>query len=404
MREIPSDNAEHKQKRRGFAILCGVVLLVLLIVAAVNLGWIGAADTSKPAVAPAPLASAAVQVSPVPKAEDVLPTNISDLMAYASGGNALACFELGERYRIGRGCIRDEEEALRWYDKAAADDDTAVVLKLAKAYEVLGRRNRAENKFEKAALRGVREAQLWMAYRHLKDATVEVSDTYAWFNICAAWGDVASNATRDHMEKTYPAVTITKGQVRAREIAIMVEAYVITKAKTVEAQEIAKANPGRGALLRQKALAGDLGAQVELGDAYLAGSYFPRDFSEAVRWYKLASEAGSTEANATLARHYEVSLKTDYALARSYHLKASLAGHVASQFSVAERYLSGINGFEQDDVEAYAWYNVSAASGNKEAAAARDRLEFQMISTQKAAAQKRSREILKEIEAKKEKK
>ena len=393
MREIPSDKAEHMQKRRGFAILCGVVLSVLFIVAAVNLGWIGAADTSKPAVAPTPLASAAVQVSPVPKAEDVLPTNIADLTALASGGNALACFELGERYRVGRGCIRDEEEALRWYDKAAADDDTAVVMKLAKAFEVMGERKRAEGKFEKAALRGVREAQLWMAYRHVKDDTIDASDTYAWFNICAAWGDVASAASRNQMDKLYPSVIVANGQARAREISIMVEVY-----------EIAKANPGRGVVLKQRASAGDRGAQVELGDAYLAGSYFPRDFSEAVRWYKLASEAGSTEANATLARYYEVALKTDYVLARTYHLKASLAGHVASQFSVAERYRSGINGFEQDTVEAYAWYNVCAASGNQEAAAARDRLEFQIISTQKAAAQKRSRELLAEIEANKAKK
>jgi TPR repeat protein len=323
MREIPSDNAEHKQKRRSVAILCGVVISVVLIVAAVNLGWIDAAGTSKPAVTPAPLASVAVQVSPVPKVEDVLPTNITDLTALASGGNALACLELGERYRAGRGCIRDEEEALRWYDKAAADDDTAVVLKLAKIFDTLGNRKRAEHNFEKAALRGVREAQLWMAYRHLKDETVEISDTYSWFNICAAWGDVASNASRDYMEKTYPDATITKGQVRARAIAITVEAYAI-----------AKANPGDGTLQKRNALAGD----------------------------------------------------------------------VASQFSVAERYRSGVNGFEQDAVEAYAWYNVCAASGNQEAAAARDRLEFQMISTQKAAAQKRSRELLAQVEANKAKK
>ena len=393
MREIPSDNAEQKQKRRGFAILCGVVLSVLFIVAAVNLGWIGAADTSKPAAAPAPLASAAVQVSPVSKAEDVLPTNISDLTALASGGNALACLELGERYRVGRGCIRDEEEALRWYDKAAADEDTAVVMKLAKAFEVMGERKRAEGKFEKAALRGVHEAQFWMACRHMKDDSVELSDTYAWFIICAVWGDSTSITSRNHMETYSPSVTIAKGRVRFREIA-----------KTVEAYEIAKANPSRGAILKRNALAGDLGAQVELGDAYLAGSYFPRDFSEALRWYKQAVESGSTEANAGLARYYEVSLKPDYKIARSYHLKASLAGHVTSQFSVAERYLSGINGFEQDAVEAYAWYNVCAASGYQEAIAARDHLEGQMISTQKAAAQKRSRELLAEIEANKAKK
>ena len=398
MREIPSDSVEYMQKRRGFSILCGVVLSVLFIVAAVNLGWIGAADTpnplsTQPIASSAPVAPSVVQVAPAPKSPDVLPSGITELTTFASGGNTLACLELGERYRIGKGCIRDEEEALRWYEKAAAVEDLAGLLKLAKAYEALGHFHRAEGSFEKLALRGVREAQLWMAYRHLKDEKVDVADTYAWFNICAAWGDPDSVATRNHMDKLYPALIVAKGQVRSRAIVA-----------TIQANEVAKGNPGRAVLLKQKALSGDRTAQVELADAYLAGSYVERDFSEAVRWYKLASEAGSTEANATLARYYEVALKTDYALARSYHLKASLAGHVASQFSVAERYRSGINGFEQDTVEAYAWYNVCAASGYQEAIAALDRLEGKMISTQKAAAQKRSRELLAEIEANKAKK
>jgi TPR repeat protein len=125
------------------------------------------------------------------------------------------------------------------------------------------------------------------------------------------------------MEKGYTSVTIAEGQVRVHAIA-----------KTVEAYQIAKANPGDGTLQKRNALAGD----------------------------------------------------------------------VTSQFSVAERYRSGVNGFEQDAVEAYAWYNVCAASGYQEAIAARDRLEGQMISTQKATAQKRSRELLKEIEANKTKK
>jgi TPR repeat protein len=398
MQEILPNDVETRPKRMRNIVICVWFALVLSTFAAVKFGWLWSADAPKvvlidPAAAPVPSASVAVKPSSVAKPADVLPVDLPGLVSLASGGNALACIEVGERYRIGKGCIRDEEEALRWYDKAASVEDQAGLLRLAKAYEALGQFHRAEGSFEKLALRGVHEAQLWMAHRHLKDEKVDVSDTYAWFNICAAWGDADSVATRNYMDKLYPAVIVAKGQVRARAIVA-----------TIQANEVARGNPGRGVLLKQKALSGDRTAQVELADAYLAGSDVERDFSEAERWYKLAAESGSIEASASLARYYEVAFKTDYALARSYHLKASMAGHVYSQFSVAERYRSGINGFEIDTVEAYAWYNVCAASGNPDAVAARDFLEGQMISTQKSAAQKRSRELLRQIEANKAKK
>ncbi len=397
MKEIASDDSELRRKRRKLAFLfAGLVFALLVAVAFILRGGVSP-SSSHPSIPglvapPEPVASVMAQVSQAAKVRSELPETIAELVPLASSGNTSACFELGERYRLGKGCIRDYEEALRWY-QAAASDDTALIVKLAKAYEALGQTRLAESSFEKAALKGVREAQLWMAYRHLKDESIEVYDTYAWFNVCAARGDAESASVRDHMDKLYPASVVARGQARALEIA-----------RTIEAYESSKSNPERGVLLKRRALAGDRDAQTELGDAYLAGAYVERDLSEALRWYNLAAEAGSIEAAASLARYHEVALKVDYVLSRSYFLKASLAGHVASQFSTAERYRAGINGFDQDTVEAYAWYNVCAASGYKDAIVARDYLEGQMISTQKAAAQKRSREILKEIEAKKAKK
>jgi TPR repeat protein len=229
MREIPSDNAEHKQKRRSVAILCGVVISVVLIVAAVNLGWIDAAGTSKPAVTPAPLASVAVQVSPVPNAEDVLPTNISDLTALASGGNALACIELGDRFRYGKGCIRDDEEALRWYDKAAVHADQTLEMKLAEVFESWGYHLRAATYYEKAAIRGVAKAQIKMALRNQSPGSIDVTEAYAWYNICAASGDSYAVSMRDKLEQDFPPEIISKGQKRSREILAEIEAKKATK-------------------------------------------------------------------------------------------------------------------------------------------------------------------------------
>ena len=51
----------------------------------------------------------------------------------------------------------------------------------------------------------------------------------------------------------------------------------------------------------------------------------------------------------------------------------------------------------EDDVEAYAWFNVAAVNGDKEAAEERDKIKKTMTPEQIAEGQKRSREIMKSI-------
>ena len=51
----------------------------------------------------------------------------------------------------------------------------------------------------------------------------------------------------------------------------------------------------------------------------------------------------------------------------------------------------------EDDVEAYAWFNVAAEIGQKTAAKLRDNIKKNMTPEQIAEGQKRSREIMKTI-------
>jgi len=224
MKEILPDKATKEAIPLWIFLPIFSVLIMALLALSFALGWIGAADTSKPAVSPAPLASVAVQVSPVPKDEDVLPTSISDLTALASGGNALACIELGDRYRSGKGCIRDDEEALRWYDKAMVHADQTLEMKLAEVFESWGYHLRAATYYEKAAIRGVAKAQIKMALRNQSPGSIDVTEAYAWYNICAASGDSYAVSMRDKLEQDFPPEIISKGQKRSREILAEIEA------------------------------------------------------------------------------------------------------------------------------------------------------------------------------------
>ena len=59
-------------------------------------------------------------------------------------------------------------------------------------------------------------------------------------------------------------------------------------------------------------------------------------------------------------------------------------------------YVTG-EGVIEDDAEAYAWFNVAATNGSKEAAEYRDEIKKVMTSEQIAEGQKRSREIMESI-------
>ena len=146
---------------------------------------------------------------------------------------------------------------------------------------------------------------------------------------------------------------------------------------------------------------GDVSAQFKLGFCYEIGCGTPgRDYALAKKWYLKAAEAGLPDAQFELTKSRYTSRTGDD---RDTHFKwlyrAASAKYPKAYHALGAYFEYGM-GVPKDELEAYAYYNLSAPYlGWSEAA--RDALEKNMTSEQRLAGQKRSKEILKELEAKK---
>ena len=112
----------------------------------------------------------------------------------------------------------------------------------------------------------------------------------------------------------------------------------------------------------EEAEEGDKDAQFVIAERYYYGEGVPRDYIEAVRWYRLAGQQG----------------------------------HLESQFHLAKVYYKGI-GAAEDKLEAYAWVNLAASQGHEKAMNSRDKLEKHLTTYEIRRAQERSGELFDEI-------
>ena len=185
---------------------------------------------------------------------------------------------------------------------------------------------------------------------------------------------------------------------------------------------------------RLAAEAGDASAQVNLGFCYYIGDGVPKDHVEAVKWYRKAADQDDTSGQFVLGIAYEKGegVPENLQEAVKWYLKAAEQGHVRAmcavkayipewtvkvvkwlrnaaeqgqpdaQLDLGTRYRYG-DGVPKDYVEAYAWFNLAAASGDtvsiKFGALFRDAIEAEMLPEQVAEGQKRSRELAAMIES-----
>ena len=109
---------------------------------------------------------------------------------------------------------------------------------------------------------------------------------------------------------------------------------------------------------KKKAEAGDAWAQYNLGYAYCNGEGVPKDYAEAVKWYRLAADQG--DANA--------------------------------QSEVGRMYYEGA-GVPKDLVQAHVWSNIAGANGSEIAKNNLAIAEKQMTDSQKEKAMDLAREL-----------
>jgi TPR repeat protein len=124
-----------------------------------------------------------------------------------------------------------------------------------------------------------------------------------------------------------------------------------------------------------------------------------KDYVEAVAWFLKAAEQKFAPAQFKLGICFENGQgveKNSVEAMRWFHEAAELNDGDA-QGILGDRYAAG-KGVERNFEKAYAWYNLAAVT-SKEAATSRDALEKRMSPQQIAEAQKRTRELRAEIDA-----
>jgi TPR repeat protein len=116
--------------------------------------------------------------------------------------------------------------------------------------------------------------------------------------------------------------------------------------------------------LRKRAAAGDVDAQIRMGNRYLCGVTVEVDLDEASKWFLLAGKSGSAAGFMSLGLHYSGSAQPrDVAKAMHFYEKAAKLGHVDAQLNLGRFYFVG-DGVEQDYVKARKWIQKAAAQGS----------------------------------------
>lgn len=117
---------------------------------------------------------------------------------------------------------------------------------------------------------------------------------------------------------------------------------------------------------RRSATEGNSAAQNNLGLMYANGWGVPEDDAEAIGWYRKAADQGNIKAMYALSVMYSAGegVPRDDTQAMMWRIKAAEGGDASAQQVLGTIYRYGVQGFEEDLVEAVRWYRLSAAQGN----------------------------------------
>jgi TPR repeat protein len=120
----------------------------------------------------------------------------------------------------------------------------------------------------------------------------------------------------------------------------------------------------------QKAERGDAVAQNILGSWYAAGRGVPRNYAEALKWFRRSAAQGYAVAQNRLGLCYASGLGVprDYAEAARWYRKAADQDNASAQYNLANSYYYG-RGVPRDPSEAMRLYRMAADHGNPSAQA-----------------------------------
>ncbi len=141
------------------------------------------------------------------------------------------------------------------------------------------------------------------------------------------------------------------------------------------------------------AKAGNPDAEHLLGLMYYMGRGVPRDYKQAFEWHRKAALQGKADAQYVVGAMYYKgnAVPADEKQAVYWFRKAAEQGHPEAQYTLGLLYRYHVAGMPGDVVLAYMLWNLSAASGNANAANQRAAVARQMSQEQIEEAQALSR-------------
>lgn len=335
------------------------------------------------------------------------PEEVARAQKYLNGainGDPIAQFNLGLCFERGIGVAMNHAEAVKWYRKAAEQNNPDGQASLAGCY--------------------------YFGIGVMKDEV----ESYAYYSLASRNMEKARQPL-SLLSRQLPPDKLKQAKDRTKRLLGELEAKnagtgnLYTANKTKAEQGDAKAQGKLGYCfyygegvgkdyaqavfwLRKAAEQGEPFAQNNIGYCYQNGEGVTQDLVQAVFWYIKSANQENEIAQSRLAYCYfkGLGVAKDYEQAIFWYRKAAEQGEPYAQFTLGECYEKG-EGVEQDKVEAYAYYNVilsnESAAKTSYPDAAREKLSYiektmsrGWLKDEVAAGQKRTKELLKVIEAK----
>jgi hypothetical protein len=260
---------------------------------------------------------------------------------------------LGLNYSQGRGVAKDYSEAVKWWRKAAEQNDAKAQYNLGTCYatgqgveeDVV----EAVKWWRKAAEQNHAEAQynLGVCYANGQGVAKDQVEAVVWYRKAAEQNYEPAKKTMTELERRLTREQVAEGQKRAGDF----------KSSEVPSFDAQRGEPASKPLadLRAKPATGDAPGQKALGQALPAGKGgAAKDNAEAVKWFTYPDNR--KEPSGDRAKD-EVEASKWYLLA----LRANAAtGNAWAQNELGEVFYAGKLGVVKNAVEAVKWFREAA--------------------------------------------
>lgn len=316
---------------------------------------------------------------------------VRHLHSVAVDGDAEMQYNLGLKFSCGNGVVRDDAEAVRWYQLAAAQGHAKAQNRLglmcAGGIGVTKDEAKAVVWYRRAAEQGNADAQcnLGVVYANGLGVVRDDAEALLWYRKSAEQGNARAQCNlggmyfrgqgvvRNETEAaTWYRRSAELGCVIAQIHLCMMYAFgcgvTEDRAESAKWESVIRKQGDGGMMLQYREIAeqGDVDVQFALASMYIEGWGVERNGREAERWCRKSAEWGDAIAQVYLATLYAAQNKKE---SEKWLVKAAEQGGASIQNMLGMAYSSDEGTISRNDAEAVRWFREAAEQGHEGAQA-----------------------------------